>query len=278
MSRIGLIFLALGAALSQLAAEPALRPGEAFTFRVTWGLLGSVGEIKVNDVPATEPGTVAINVTTRSAGLARVIYPFDGTGQSFFDQSNGRLLRATAATKSRGDSTDASIVFDYPAAEAHYTDHLEPKRNTTLALPEQPPLELITSLIHARDFNLKPGDVQAITVLFDDEFYELNLRAGDYEKVRTADGKVRALLITPEPIGKPKGMFKRGGAIRVWLADDAERLPVRFEVSLKIGTAVALLTAHSETNGAEGSTAVETATVWPTTQDPHTTRLLADRL
>lgn len=236
------LWLALAA---PLFAQPTLRPGEEFTFRVTWGLLGKVGEIRVYDQPLPDTDAVSAAVTTRSSGMARMVFPFDGSAESFFDRANGQLLRATATTESRRKNTSASIVFDYDAAEARYTDHLEPKRNTTLALPDQPPAELITSLISARDFDLKPGDTRAITVLFDDEFYELTLRAGDYETVRTADGKVSALRITPEPIGKPKGMFKRGGAIHVWLARDGERLPVRFEVKLKVGTAVALLTQHT---------------------------------
>jgi len=242
LTLLSAIWFALAA---PLLAQPTLRPGEAFTFRVTWGLLGKVGEINVQDQPTTDPDTTSVTVTTSSSGMARMLFPFDGAAESFFDQKDGRLLRATATTESRRKNTSASIVFDYAAAEARYTDHLEPKRNTTLALPVQPPAELITSLIRARDFDLKPGDVRAITVLFDDEFYELNLRAGDYETVRTADGKVSALRVTPEPIGKPKGMFKRGGAIHVWLARDGERLPVRFEVKLKVGTAVALLTQHT---------------------------------
>ncbi|MFH1497996.1 MAG: DUF3108 domain-containing protein [Verrucomicrobiota bacterium] len=261
------------AALPSLTAQPALQPGEAFTYRVSWGLLGKVGEINVSEQSGATPDVSSIAVNTRTSGLARLLFPFEGTARSFFDRDDGQLLRASASTKSRRKSTEASIVFDYEAAQTRYTDHLNPRRDTVLALPGEPPLELITSLIRARDYNLKPGEARTVSVLFDDEIYELRLRAGDYETIETADGKVSALRVTPEPVGEPKGMFKRGGAIRVWLADDAGRLPVRLEVELKVGTAVALLTEHSAPPAP-----VETAMVSPTTPGPHTPPPPAGRL
>jgi hypothetical protein len=43
----------------------------------------------------------------------------------------------------------------------------------------------------------------------------------------------------------PKGMFKRGSAVRVWIAqNDPRRLPVKFEVELKFGSGVATLVAY----------------------------------
>jgi hypothetical protein len=41
--------------------------------------------------------------------------------------------------------------------------------------------------------------------------------------------------------GTPKGMFRKGAEVRVWVSTDRERLPLRFEVSLKVGTAYATL-------------------------------------
>ena len=39
----------------------------------------------------------------------------------------------------------------------------------------------------------------------------------------------------------PKGMFKNGSTVRVWISQDERRLPVKFEVEFKIGTGVATL-------------------------------------
>ena len=88
------------------------------------------------------------------------------------------------------------------------------------------------------------GDKRDISVLFDDEFYDLTLHAVRYETIRTAEGRRQALLVTPRMDQKPRGLFKRGGQARVWLDKNPPHLPIRFEVQTKAGTAVALLTEH----------------------------------
>lgn len=49
----------------------------------------------------------------------------------------------------------------------------------------------------------------------------------------------------PKMDTNPRGIFRKGGQIRVWLAQDEHRLPVRFEVKVRVGTAVGLLTSYT---------------------------------
>jgi hypothetical protein len=222
----------------------ALQPGERLTFRVSWGPFGNAGEIDVSAVPAGDAAhpLTEVRVRTTSAGFIRTLYAFDGEARSLFDPADGRLLAASAVTRSKKRRTDASITLDHTAARADYVDHLDAKRSVSVPLPGHRPMDLVTSLVEARAWSLRPGDKFPVSVLFDDEFYELTLHALRHEKVRTAGGRREALLVTPRMDGKPRGLFKRGGEIRVWLDRDPPHLPLRFEVETKAGTAVALLT------------------------------------
>jgi hypothetical protein len=245
--RLILIGLTLASALQAEKAN-ALRAGESYSYRVSWGPFFDAGEINLAAAKDTTNGLDRLRIATRtsSRGVIRVLFPFDGAGDSFFDQRDGRLLEARATTQARSDKTDASILFDYATSKAVYTDHLKPKRNTTLDVPEGQFSDFITTLIQARRWNLTAGQSREVHVLFDNEFYHLNITAERIEKISTADGSKSALLLIPRMVGKPKGMFRKGGEVRVWIADDATRLPLRFEVKLQVGTAVALLTAHTE--------------------------------
>ncbi|HTJ77621.1 MAG TPA: DUF3108 domain-containing protein [Rariglobus sp.] len=249
MTIFRLILLGL-AMVSTLRAESAgaLRAGESYTYHVSWGPFFGAGEITLSATNDLTEGLERLHITTRTStrGVIRLIFPFDGTGDSFFDEHDGRLLEMHATTKARSDKTDATILFDYKKAEAVYTDYIKPKRSTTLAVPEGHFSDFITALIQARYWNLTPGESREVQVLFDDEFYHLKITAERIEKISTAGGKKSALLLIPRMVGKPKGMFRKGGEVRVWIADDAEHLPLRFEVKLQVGTAVALLTAHTE--------------------------------
>jgi hypothetical protein len=111
-------------------------------------------------------------------------------------------------------------------------------------MPPGRPMDLITVLIQARAWDLKPGATHPALVLFDNEFYPLTITARQVEKIDTATGRRDAMLLTPAMDGTPKGMFKKGGAIQVWISNDADRLPLKFTVKTKVGTATATLTSH----------------------------------
>ncbi|HWZ95791.1 MAG TPA: DUF3108 domain-containing protein [Opitutaceae bacterium] len=223
----------------------AISPGEAFTYRVGWGIFGGAGEIKISARYETLTGLPQLRFTTTTAtrGFIRLLYPFNAAAESIFDPLSGRLL-ATHATSAAGrQHTEAGMVFDYAHATAIYVDRLHPERNKpALVIPSGSPADLITSLVQARTYAMKPGDKCPALVLFDDEFYKLTIVADHYEKIHTSLGDFETLVLMPRMEKDPKGMFKRGAEVRVWITQDSRHLPVQFEVKLKFGTATAHLT------------------------------------
>jgi hypothetical protein len=213
---------------------------------VSWGLFTHAGEITIAARTETVERLPQVRVTTTTStqGLVRKLYAFDGRAESVFDGNDGRMLAATADTSTKKRKTRAMAVFDYASANVRYEDYLRPHRSTNIPLPPGQPMDLITSLIEARAWNLKVGDRRPTTVMFDDEFYELTLVAERIERVKTPTGEYNALVVVPIMEKDPKGMFKRGGTVRVWISQDEKRLPVKLEVSLKYGTGTAWLTEY----------------------------------
>ncbi|AHF89380.1 hypothetical protein OPIT5_02960 [Opitutaceae bacterium TAV5] len=233
-----------------------IRSGEEFYFKVKWGPLGTAGDVAVSAQDEVLEGLpqTRIKVVTASRGLVRTLYAFDGEAESVIDPRDGRLLMAKATTRSRKQNTSMTLFFDYAANEADYTDNVRPERSTHIPLPEGQPMEFITALIQARGWNPQPGDTRVINVIFDNHIYPLTLHAMGYEKIATATaGEQEALLVIPKMETNPRGIFKRGGSIRVWLARDEQRLPVRFEVKVAVGTAVGLLTRYRPPDEAAGT-------------------------
>lgn len=241
--KFGLIFLAF-AALAAQAETVALRDGERMEFRVSWGIFSHAGDIEVTAHDEMKNGLsqTVVRTATSTRGFIRRLYPFDGEAVSQFDATGGRLLAAQAVTSAGRKKTRASIVFDKATPSARYVDHLKPERSATLPVPPGDPMDLVTSLIQTRCWDIQPGQTQAALVLFDNQFYDLTIRAERIETIDTPWGRRSALLLTPRMETDPKGMFKKGGEIRVWISTDENRLPLRFEVKTKVGAATAVLT------------------------------------
>jgi hypothetical protein len=238
------LLFALVFTLTLQAAPISFGDGERFHFRVSWGLFSHAADITIAARTEHLAGLPQIRVatTTSTRGFIRKLYSFDGQAESIFDGNDGRMLAATASTSTKKKRTRAMAVFDYPAANVRYEDYLRPERSINIPLPDGQPMDLITSLIEARAWNLKVGDRRPATVMFDDEFYDLTLVAEKIERIETPTGEYEALVIVPLMEKEPKGMFKRGGTVRVWISQDQKRLPVKLEVSMKYGTGTAWLT------------------------------------
>jgi hypothetical protein len=246
-----------------LAAETklAVRDGETFTYKVSWAILPGAGEIKFSATTDTSAPTprLRITTTTQTRGLARFLLPFDAQAESVFDLATGHLLALTESNTQRGKKSEHAVTFNYAAEQALYTVPGSGDPPRALAMPAGDPMDLITSLVQTRSWNLKPGEKQDALVLFDDDFYELTIHAARNEEVRTSLGTFQTLVLEPRmDKTAPKGMFNRGSTARVWISQDERRLPVKFEVvEFKLGTGVATLTRYEAPTPAKSSPAAK---------------------
>ena len=242
-------WLLMGSAVVALAAHAqgplGLKNGEGMSYRVGWTLIPFVGRIAIaaEEVMGGTQKVIRVTTTTATRGIARGFYPFDARGESIFDAASGRLLVSSESSASNTKETKTSMVFDYARSSAMYTDDVRPENSKTVPMPAGSPYDLILGLVQTRSWDLKPGEQRDELVIFKDEFFKLTVHAVGYEEVETPIGTFKTLVLVPlmekEP---PKGMFKRGSTVRVWIAQDQRHLPVKFEVEFSFGRGIAVLT------------------------------------
>jgi len=231
-------------------AEPlALQEGESLGYRVAWGIFFHAGEIAIDARGGAlegRPCTIVSSLTS-TRGFLRGFLAFDAHAESFFDRATGNMLAHAESSDGGRKKTNTLLTLDYATAAARFTDFVDAARSQPVALPPgEAPLDLITSLIQTRSWDLQPGDARDINVVFERDIYQLTIHALRYETITTPLGTFRTIVYEPRmEKTPPKGMFKRGSQVHVWIArDDARRLPVKFEVEFSFGTGVATLVRH----------------------------------
>ena len=244
--RVVILSLCLLVGGLSIAHALPLRNGEHLTYRVSWAIVPGAGEIKIDaQTSPTVPNRLLVTSSTATRRLAKMLLPFEARSVSTFDTSSGRLLSMHENAITRAKPTEHTITFDYDKREATYTKLVPKEAPRALPIPPGEPTDLIMALIQTRTWNLKPGEKRDALVLFDDDFYELTLHALRYEDVRTSLGTFNTLVLEPRmDKTPPKGMFKRGSTVKVWIAQDDHKLPVKFQVEFKIGTGTATLEAY----------------------------------
>ncbi|HEY1792183.1 MAG TPA: DUF3108 domain-containing protein [Opitutaceae bacterium] len=231
-----------GAAGGEVLPAIGLGNGESLTYSVRWGILPSVGRIKIS--AETIGDVMRVTTTTATWGLARGLFAFDGRGESIYDAGTGRLRSISEWSAYKDKVVKDSVVFDYGRLTARFTDDIHPEKTRDLRMPSGDPADLILALIRTRTWNLRPGQQRDALVVFKDQFYPLTIQAEDEpDYVFTSLGVFRSIVLVPRMrTSPPIGMFKNGSTVRVWIEDnDARRLPVRFDVGFRFGTGTATI-------------------------------------
>lgn len=264
---LALSVLPLQAAPRSQAAAPSLplQHGERLSYRVSWAVILGAGEIKIDAKadPAAPDKRLIVTSTTATRGLTRMLLPFNARAESIFDLRTAQLLSLHEKNNHRGRDNEHTVTFDYAARTANYAVVGAAPR--VLPMPEGDPVDLIMGLLETRSWNIGPGERRDVLVLFDDDFYELTIHFARYEEVRTPIGTFQTTVLEPRmDKTAPKGMFRRGSKVRVWIAQDDHRLPVKFEVEFKIGTGTATIDSYTPpAKSAAGRTAQNAANTRP---------------
>lgn len=97
--------------------------------------------------------------------------------------------------------------------------------------------DVLSSMYYARNINFdqyKPGDRIPFTLFLDKELYAMYVRYVGKETIKTKYGKFRSVKVKPLLL---KGtIFEGGEKMTVWISDDKNRIPVRIESPISVGS------------------------------------------
>lgn len=219
--------------------------GERLTYGLSWGIISAgtaVLEVTERQSMAGRP-VVKLVHTARSNEFVSAFYPVNNRVESLLDEEATYPHRLFFKRREGKRKNDIEVIFDQAAHKATVT-----KDGNTETMEVPPGVQDTLSVIYfARTLPaLAVGSSAIIHVNHDKKNYRLELRVEGTERLKGPLGEfdtVRILAIMPF-----RGLFLNEGNIRIWVTNDAARVPVLMRAKVVIGSVNATLT------GAEGVT------------------------
>lgn len=224
-----------------------LRPGESLEFRLSWGVFSNGGTTRIVTKPVMLDGLarVRVQVVTKSRGVVDTLFPVMNDASSLIDPATARPLTIRVTGKAGSRETNTLTRFDYAKNEASHTDTVHANRNWTTPLPAEPAYDLMVAALRTRGWNLKVGESRTMQISSAGEFYPVEITAIEEKKVKTPAGEFDAVVLEPKQIGEPKGFFKKGGALKIWVSRGEKPQVVRFDTKTIAGSVTAVLQKES---------------------------------
>lgn len=227
----------------------AFKSGESLTYDVSynWGLIW------------VSAGTVTFSVQHEEVH-DKTLFHFIGEGnskknwdwffkvrdkfESFNDTSNLRPYKYIRNSNDGGEWVINDVTYDQKNNKAigHLKTKKQPQLKTDTLQINYLTFDPISMIYYARtlDFDkFKPGDEIPITILLDNQVFYRKIVYLGKEIIITEFGKFRCIKFKPTLI--PGTLFKEGDAMTVWVSDDENRLPVKVETPIVVGSVKAYL-------------------------------------
>ncbi len=212
----------------------AFRGGESTTYKVFYTLAGvyiGAGEASFN-----------VNLTNLNG---KPVYHLIGDGktysfydsffkvrdryESFIDTASLQPYRFIRKVDEGGYKKFQTVNFDH-------TKNKAVSNEGTFNVPDCVQ-DVVSAIYYARniDFNkYKPGDKIYFNMFLDNETFNLYIRYLGKETIKTKYGKFRAIKFKPLLV---KGtIFEGGEKMVVWVSDDGNKIPLRIESPISVGS------------------------------------------
>jgi hypothetical protein len=240
LSGLAAAFVILGYAwqpsADELSHAPAVQAGERLTYDISWlGIVAGTAVMEVtNDRISNGNGALRLVTTARSSPKVTVFYPVDNRVESLVDSQSFQSEHMTFRRREGKRKNDFDYTFHHREGTVTAV-----KDGVTETLPIPPgTLDAISCLYYVRTaLSLTPGTSQSLNVHHDKKNYKLEVRVEGLDTIEGSWGKMEAarlLVIMPF-----QGIFLNQGNIRVWLANDSRRIPLRMKAKVIIGSIVA---------------------------------------
>ena len=215
----------------------AFKTGEFMKFRLHYGIFNAsyaTLDLQKSSINSQEVyKAVAIGRTT---GIARLFFKVEDRYETYFSKTLVRPLKSTRNINEGGYTKNVEIDYDYNIKEAIVND-IKNKETNRVSIEENVQ-DLISTFYYLRNHfdvkKLKIDDFIRITIFFDAENYNFKMKFLGYEDIKTKFGVINCLKF--RPFIESGRVFKDSESLSLWVSNDDNKIPIKIEAGLRIGS------------------------------------------
>lgn len=214
--------------------------GEKLTYLVHYGFV-NVGEATVtldqkihtiNNRPCYK-----VDIQGKTIGVFGMTMKVDDLWRSYIDTAAIVPHKFFRDIKENNYKKVETIFFDHlkGTAQVRQITGQDPEKIDNYKIPKNVQ-DIVSGYYYLRtlDFtNIKEKDTLTIQGFFEDKVYDLQVVYLGKERLQTQFGKIKAAIISP--VMPENQLFDGRDAIKMWISDDENRVPLRVEVAMFVG-------------------------------------------
>ncbi len=232
------IFLASIVIAHAQEEKAAFKAGEWFKFRVHYGIFNaSFATLHLKNGSVNGESVYHTVGKGKTIGLARLFFKVDDTYESYFSKKDEKPLKFIRKIDEGGYTKDLEIHFDHNNRNAtvhNKKENTQKKISTTNDIQD-----LLSAFYYLRNNydakDLKKGKYITLNMLFDDdEPFKFKLKYLGKQTIKTKFGKVKCLKF--KPYVQSGRVFKAKESLTLWISDDDNKIPIRIQADLRVGS------------------------------------------
>ncbi len=239
--------------------ELGLHPGETMSFQVQLaGVLVGEAQLAVGEVgdvagPAGEPRRRALVVKSRAAtaGAAALVRKIVDEATTVIDADTGAAISVETNVEMGDKKTVASATFLPAYAEVKF-QRSEDKQPSVFRVDTRLGKlhDAHSAMAQLRGWKATPGTVRTVSVIGGRRLWHVEVKYVGEETIGSAAGNRRAVVYEGVSFRARRGDLKPETSkpsrkFRVWLSDDADRVPLKVVANTELGEVVMSLTEYS---------------------------------
>ena len=242
MKKALLVFLFIATASFNTSSTAPIKSdaftvGEWFQFRIHYGLINAgYAELEVKEAVKNNKKVFHAKGYGYTTGMTKFFFKVEDDYQSYFDKETGNPYQFVRKINEGGYTKNQEGFFDQLNKKILVKDYKR-KTEKTFDIPANAQ-DILSSFYYLRNHptvdKLKVGESVNIDMFFDDETTKFKLKFIGREDLKTKFGVISTMKF--RPYVQAGRVFKEEESLTVWISDDKNKLPLKVQASLAVGS------------------------------------------